>query len=173
MHILSPELPFLNQRKGDYDRRKYFTINLHKRMLPTSAGVEPATSWSPVGRHIQLSHRGQLYLETTIQCTRTVKVEQYVLYRRSLWKQIADSVYLCAILNNGMLQMLTSIKMNKTLFSIQLDWAQFWLRGEVSNKCCLKCKKFRPESDQSWLTQINTVCSGKYVVTNTEVQWNR
>ena len=28
-------------------------------MLPTSAGVEPATSWSPVGRRIQLSHRGQ------------------------------------------------------------------------------------------------------------------
>ena len=28
-------------------------------MLPTSAGVEPTTSWSPVGRRIQLSHRGQ------------------------------------------------------------------------------------------------------------------
>ena len=36
-------------------------INLHERMLPTSAGVEPATSWSPVGRRIQLSHRGRLY----------------------------------------------------------------------------------------------------------------
>ena len=33
-------------------------INLHERMLPTSAGDEPATSWSPVGRRIQLSHRG-------------------------------------------------------------------------------------------------------------------
>ena len=38
------------QRKGENDRRKYFMINLHERMLPTSAGVEPATSWSPVGR---------------------------------------------------------------------------------------------------------------------------
>ena len=28
-------------------------------MLPTSVGVETATSWSPVGRRIQLSHRGQ------------------------------------------------------------------------------------------------------------------
>ena len=28
-------------------------------MLPTLAGVEPATSWSPVGRCIQLSHRGR------------------------------------------------------------------------------------------------------------------
>ena len=29
-------------------------------MLPTSAVVEPATFWSPVGRRIQLSHRGRL-----------------------------------------------------------------------------------------------------------------
>ena len=28
-------------------------------MLPTSAGTEPATSWSPVGRRIQLGHRGR------------------------------------------------------------------------------------------------------------------
>ena len=41
------QLPFLNQRKGKNDHRKYFMINLHERMLPTSAGVEPATSWSP------------------------------------------------------------------------------------------------------------------------------
>ena len=35
-------------------------------MLPTSAGAEPATSWSPVGRRIQLSHRGRLneYLQS-------------------------------------------------------------------------------------------------------------
>ena len=36
-------------------------INLHERMLPTLAGVEPSTSWSPVGRRIQLSHRGRLH----------------------------------------------------------------------------------------------------------------
>ena len=30
------QLPFLNQRKGENDRRKYFMINLHERMLPTS-----------------------------------------------------------------------------------------------------------------------------------------
>ena len=35
-------------------------INLHEKMLPTSAGIEPATSWSPVGRRIQLSHQGRL-----------------------------------------------------------------------------------------------------------------
>ena len=44
------QLHFLNQRKGENDRRKYFMINLHERMLPTLAGVEPTTSWSPVWR---------------------------------------------------------------------------------------------------------------------------
>ena len=34
-------MPFLNQQKGVNDRRKYFMINLHERMLPTLAGVEP------------------------------------------------------------------------------------------------------------------------------------
>ena len=47
-----------HQREND--RRKYFMINLHERMLPTSVGVEPATTWSPVGRRIQLSHRCRL-----------------------------------------------------------------------------------------------------------------
>ena len=51
--------PFLNQRKGENDRRKYFMINLHERILPTSAGVEPVTSWSPVRWRIQLSYRGR------------------------------------------------------------------------------------------------------------------
>ena len=58
VHILSPgadNCPFLNKRKGENDRRKYFMINLHKRMLPTSAGVEPATSWSPFGRALGCS----------------------------------------------------------------------------------------------------------------------
>ena len=38
------QLPFLNQQKGKNDHRKYFMINLHERMLPTSVGVELATS---------------------------------------------------------------------------------------------------------------------------------
>ena len=33
--------------------------SVYERMLPTSAGVEPASSWSPVRQRIQLSHRGQ------------------------------------------------------------------------------------------------------------------
>ena len=54
------QLPFLNQWKGENDRRKYFMISLRERMLPTSVGVESATSWSPVGWRIQLSHWGWL-----------------------------------------------------------------------------------------------------------------
>ena len=48
------------------DCRKYFMINLHERMLPTSAGVEPMTSWSTVGRRIQPSHRGQVIPSTKL-----------------------------------------------------------------------------------------------------------
>ena len=47
-------------------------INLHERMLPTSAGVEPATSWSPVGRRIQLSHRGRRKLGVKVWIMRLV-----------------------------------------------------------------------------------------------------
>ena len=101
MHILSPELPFLNQRKGENDRRKYFMINLYERTLPTSAGVEPATSWSPVGRRIQLSHRGRLrklerkffytykrrfYLLITTWYTLTFKLSiQFVRHAFHMW----------------------------------------------------------------------------------------
>ena len=44
MHILSPEtwqLPFLNQRKGENDRRKYFMINLHKECCRPRWGLNP------------------------------------------------------------------------------------------------------------------------------------
>ena len=63
-------------------------INLHERMLPTSAGVEPATSWSPVGRRIQLSHRGRLYpsvgpmwnKSTNLQSQLGISVHKYYLH---------------------------------------------------------------------------------------------
>ena len=44
-HILSPcrnwQLPFLNQRKGENDHRKYFMISLHERMLLTQRRSNP------------------------------------------------------------------------------------------------------------------------------------
>ena len=42
------QVPFSNQRKGENDRRKYFMINLHERMLPDLVGIKSTTSWSPV-----------------------------------------------------------------------------------------------------------------------------
>ena len=35
------QLPFLSQRKGENDRRKYFMINLHETMLPTRRRSNP------------------------------------------------------------------------------------------------------------------------------------
>ena len=53
-------------------------INLQERMLPTLAGVEPATSWSPVARRIQLSHRGHQWhhakQKSVFEAIRTAKV---------------------------------------------------------------------------------------------------
>ena len=40
------QLPFLNQRKGKNDCRKYFLINLHERMLPDPSRIEPASKWA-------------------------------------------------------------------------------------------------------------------------------
>ena len=39
VHILSPEND--KWRKEENDRRKYFMINIHKRMLPTRRGSNP------------------------------------------------------------------------------------------------------------------------------------
>ena len=55
-------------------------INLNERMLPTSAGVEPATSWSPVGRRIPLSHRGRLIYVVETSLYSVVKCLYVVLF---------------------------------------------------------------------------------------------
>ena len=75
------QLPFFNQWKGENDRSKYFVINLHERILPTSAGVEPATAWSPVGRRIQLSRRGRQW-KCKVGLRREVPVVSYSGLRR-------------------------------------------------------------------------------------------
>ena len=41
-------MSFLNQRKGKDERRIYFRIILHERMLPDPARIEPLISWLPV-----------------------------------------------------------------------------------------------------------------------------
>ena len=44
------QLLFLNQWKGGNDHRKYFMIQSPWKNVANLAGVEPATSWAPVGR---------------------------------------------------------------------------------------------------------------------------
>ena len=44
------QLPFLNQRKGENDRRKYFATKSPQKSDADTEGVESATSWSYVGR---------------------------------------------------------------------------------------------------------------------------
>ena len=50
VHILSPETDncpsWINGRQNDW--RKYSRANLHAKMMPDPAGIETATSWSPV-----------------------------------------------------------------------------------------------------------------------------
>ena len=43
------QLPYLNQRKGENDCRKYF-VQSPRKNVADPAGVEPGTSWSQVGR---------------------------------------------------------------------------------------------------------------------------
>ena len=64
-------------------------------MLPTSAGVEPATSWSPVGWRIQLSHRGQLDPQEIL-------LKDYILKASNIYfglspKEVRYLAYECAI----------------------------------------------------------------------------
>ena len=47
-------------------------IYFHERILPTSAEVEPATSWSPV----QLSHRSRYQEEEETDKTKQAQIEQ-------------------------------------------------------------------------------------------------
>ena len=67
-------------------------------MLPISAGVEPATSWSPVGRRIQLSHRGgtgvvSLYMSHIPIRNRCVTYAHSCTYRL----QIVTCAYSCTL----------------------------------------------------------------------------
>ena len=92
------QLPFLNQQKGENDHRKYFMINLYERMLLTSAGVQPATSWSPVGRSIQLSHRGrQGYLLELAQWGNSYKYPKHMFYEEIRTKQDLSYTSICSL----------------------------------------------------------------------------
>ena len=55
--------------KGQNDHRKYFMIYLHERMLPDLEGIEPLTSWLPVGctsERIRPNHWGPLHCSLAV-----------------------------------------------------------------------------------------------------------
>ena len=62
-----------------------------KKMLPTSVGVEPATSWSPVGRRIQLSHGGW-HAHGAVKIVFHIQVEEKHGPGRpkATWKQLTE-----------------------------------------------------------------------------------
>ena len=64
MHILSPETDNCPSWISGRERMTVENISWSistKECCQPRWGVEPATSWSPVGRRIQLSHRGRLF----------------------------------------------------------------------------------------------------------------
>ena len=67
MHILLSEIdncPFLSQWKGENDRRNYFMINLHERMLLDVVGTEPTTPDHQSNAH--LSHEASFFMKTYV-----------------------------------------------------------------------------------------------------------
>ena len=68
-----------------------------KECCRPSAGVEPATSWSPVGRRIQLSHRG--LRNNTVQLHVVIEyIVQYALHVRSVSSLTDKQIYCTVIL---------------------------------------------------------------------------
>ena len=57
-------------------------VNLHQRMLPTSAGVEPATYWSPVGRASNRATKAGSCLYDKTSDDLTVFIYIRILYNR-------------------------------------------------------------------------------------------
>ena len=154
MHILSGnwQLPFLNQGKGENDRRKYFMINLYERMLPTSAGAEPATSWSPVWGRIQLSHQGRL-ISLYIQLLRWHVYTCTSNGQNSNWKQ--SSVW--SVLFNPESADIFLILPNNICYGYSLEvpplkrFNVFWNSQNIVSRYILK-----QMSDVNQLVKINT-----------------
>ena len=54
----------LLESEEENDIRKYFMIDLRGRLLPDLAGIEPLTSWSPLGRASNCATEADLKLGT-------------------------------------------------------------------------------------------------------------
>ena len=136
-------MPFLNQQKGENDRRKYFMINLQERMLPTLAGVEPTTSWSLVrcagGRGFD-PHRGWQHSFVT----------RYLLYLISSYSVI---FFLSQKYNDD------DLVFNVPFNTIKIIWKPW--KGDNERLCAIKCRrhKLNSASNRGQLFKANDVVS--------------
>ena len=72
-----PKLPFLDQRKGENDRRKYYIINFDEIMFPDPVGIEPAASRSRVGRESDCATESGSYLKIMTKQNDTFTITEY------------------------------------------------------------------------------------------------
>ena len=70
-------------------------------MLPTSAEVEPATSWSPVGRRIQLSHRGRRCMLHYCSRMDYSLIQSLYLHKLGLYLKLWNNVSVDTISRHG------------------------------------------------------------------------
>ena len=73
-------------------------------MLPTSEGVEPATSWSPVGRRIQLSHRDRNCKSYSHVFSKNIRIMPYLTIKVLTICQVMTTL----VLNNWAPMVFTS-----------------------------------------------------------------
>ena len=123
-------------------------INLHERMLPTSAGVEPVTSWSPVGRRIQLSHRGRPYngLDVAIAAS--------CLAWNNSMANIVDMAVACLI------DLATASKsLDKALTGMDSCWRQRYAAEENKSACKLMATNLHAAFSQNSVSNWNGIFS--------------
>ena len=99
-------------------------------MLPTSAGIEPVTSWSPVGRRIQLSHQGRLLLLKWRFCDSEIVI-------------ITNFVVVLYLYKKG------------CLFHV---YAKYW-NTLTPNHTCPKICLFMGKENNCWMTVQHRPCS--------------
>ena len=150
MHILSPVtdncFSWINGRERiENDHRKYFTINLHKRILPTSAGVEPMTSWSPVGRRIQLSHWGRPILIRLCKHLTESLLGTHV--QRYIFWVVVQLLTLCMLRKNFSRQ-------HFEIFLLFFLENRIWHYMQIVSLVCMKCQILFSRKDKKNMTNL-------------------
>ena len=141
-------------------------INLHERMLPTSTGAEPATSWSPVGRRIQMSHQGRLVSVNSFSLQwvkkkqsrwqiRRIKGEEFALFQSKFFRgcHFQDGAWFaekqrgsclpCKKLRNGTSSILTLSMLGKKFslhFEIFFSYFSQKIGLDILCQFCMKCQ---------------------------------